>query len=138
MKNISRINFIGLNKKESNLWKLLKEKLISPSGIPDLDIIIAGRSSKKTPDTTTSDRLLRNIYDNTTTIRFGVESSENLFQEPSESRKSVIPILLMWTTIDDTFYYNFIKNKDKEPTKRKVIFGQTLTIQSSSILSGRE
>jgi len=41
----------------------------------------------------------------------------------------------MWTSIDDIFYYNIIKNKDKGSAKRKVTFGQTLITQSLSILN---
>ncbi len=40
--------------------------------------------------------------------------------------------------MDDLFYYNLVKNKDKGSAKRKITFEQTLTTQSSSILSKRE
>ncbi len=43
-----------------------------------------------------------------------------------------------WRTTDNTFYYNFIKNKNKGPAKRKVTFGQTLTTQSLNILNRQE
>ncbi len=49
-----------------------------------------------------------------------------------------MPTFPTWTLTDDTFYYNFIKNKDKELAKRKVTFGQTITTQLPSILSGQE
>jgi len=44
-------------------------------------------------------------------------------------------LFLIWITMDDTFYYNFIKNKDKGSVKRNVTFGQTLITQSPNILS---
>ena len=46
-----------------------------------------------------------------------------------------MPTFLTWSFTDDTFYYNFIKNRDKGLAKRKVTFGQTFTTQSPSILS---
>jgi len=44
----------------------------------------------------------------------------------------------MWTLTNDTFYYNFIKNKDKRSAKSKITFRQTLTTQSPSIISKQE
>ncbi len=37
--------------------------------------------------------------------------------------------------MNNSFYYNLVKNKNKRSAKRKVTFKQTLIIQSPSILS---
>ena len=126
-----RINFIELNKKENNPWELLKEKFISPSKTPDIDsIIVTSKTIKDTPD-----KLLRNIYKGTFTLRFRQNIEDNPFR--SSVKDPVLPTFPTWTSIDDTFYYNFL-NKDKGLAKRKVTFGQTLTTKSPSILSGRD
>ncbi len=38
--------------------------------------------------------------------------------------------------MDDIYYYNLLR--DKEPVKRKVTFGQTITILPSNLLSGKQ
>jgi len=91
-----------------------------------------------TPLKTTTDKLLKDIYKRTSTLRFGKDIEDNLFHQLNESCKSVIPTFLTWDLTDDVFYYNILKNKDKGPAKRKVTFEWTLIIQSPSILSGKQ
>ncbi len=64
----------------------------------------------------------------------------NLFKKLSNNRKPInfISAFSTWTSTDDFFYYNFVKNKDKGLAKKKITFRQILIIQSSSILSKRE
>ncbi len=118
-KDTLEVNFIGLNKEESNPWKPLKEKLISSLGTPNSGIIITNKTIRKTSETSKSEY---NIYENTTTIRFGSKDLDNPFNQPSGSSKPVVPTFFTWTSMDNTFYYNFIKNKDKGLIKRKVTF----------------
>ncbi len=67
-----------------------------------------------------------------TSLMFGSNNLNNLFEELSNHYKSIITTFPSsfptWTSTDDFFYYNLVKNKDKELVKRKVTFGQTLTI----------
>ena len=41
-----------------------------------------------------------------------------------------------WKSTDDIYYYNLLRNK--EPAKRKVTFGQTITTPPSNLLSGNQ
>ncbi len=90
------INFIELNKKEENPWEPLVEKLISPPGTPDMgSIIVTSKTTKDIPLETTTDRLLRNLYEGTFTLRFRINIEDNPFYRLSEGQESVLPILLM-------------------------------------------
>ena len=136
-RNIQKHLRSKLNEEKYNPWKFLPiEKLISLSRTPNSGIIITNKITKKIPETTTPDKSLRNIYEGTTTFRFGSNIENNPFRKPNGSSQPVVPTFPMWTSTDDTFYYNFIKNKNKGPAKRKVTFGQTLITQLPSILSG--
>ena len=77
-----------------------------------------------------------------TNLRFGLDSLDNPFEKTSSHYKptniTFLSSFLIWTFIDDSFYYNLVKNKDKKLAKRKVTFGQTLTTQLPNILSERE
>ncbi len=39
--------------------------------------------------------------------------------------------------MNDVYYYNILKNKDKRPAKRKITFEQTIIPQPFNILSGK-
>ncbi len=114
---------------------LLSEKLISFSGTPNSGIITI-TTTKETSKTTISDNNLIRIPDLIiryhTSLRFGLDRLKNLFTELSSSNKLIIIIFPSsfptWTSTDDPFYYNLIKNKNKGPVKKKVTFKQTLTI----------
>ncbi len=81
--------------------------------------------TKRTPETsetTILNRFSSDIYENTITVSFEPNIEDNSFRKSCGS-KPIVPTLLTWASINDTFYYNFIKNKDKGPAKRKVTFG---------------
>ena len=129
LENTLKVNFIGLNKEKSNLWKSPSKKLISPLETPDSGIITI-KVIKETPQTskitTPNSKSIVRPLSSYPSIRFRPNSLKNLFREFSNSSKPLITTVLMWTFTDDTFYYNFIKNKDNRSAKRKVIFEQTL------------
>ncbi len=136
--NTSGVNFIGLNEK-SNPWEPSKEKLISPSEMPEStsNIIIMKITMKTSESSETTNRPLKNIYKGTSTFRFRLNIEDNPFVILNMQKEVTYPSSFpTWTTIDDTFYYNFIKNKDKGSAKRKITFDQTFTTQSPSILNG--
>ncbi len=115
------------------------KKLISPSGTSDLGIITV-RLTKKIPKIITSDG--ESIFKSDQyymNLRFEIDQLNNPFEESSNGYKPITILFLslfpIWTSMNNPFYYNLIKNKNKGLAKRKVTFGQTLIIQLSSILS---
>jgi len=73
---MSGLNFLSLNEEKSNSWTPpVTGRLISPSGIPDTELLI----TKKMPSEDTTDRSLRNLYECTSNLRFGVDIEKNLF-----------------------------------------------------------
>jgi len=85
----------------------------------------------------TIDRPLKNLYKGISNLRFRLNIKENPFQLLSGGHNPILPTFPIWESTDDIYYYNILKNKDKEPTKRKVTFGQTLISQPSNTLSGK-
>ncbi len=67
---------------------------------------------------------------------FRLDKKENLFIKPLSKRILILPTFPTWKSTDDVYYYNLLKNKD--PAKRKVTFGQTITIPSSNLLSEKQ
>ncbi len=58
-------------------------------------------------------------------LRFKLDYSDNLFEKSSSSYKPSISTFLSlstWISINDSFYFNLLKNKDKGLAKRKVTF----------------
>jgi len=76
---------------------------------------------------------LRNLYEGTSNLRFRPDREENPFN-PIINYPSLLTFPI-WESTDDTYYYNLLKNKGL--AKRKVIFGQTITIPPSNLLSGK-
>src|SRR6266498_2511442 len=122
------INALGLNEKE-NPWKSPDTgKLISPPGTPN--------NESQTPkgdnledllkDYPPPDRPLKDPFAGTSNLRFG--------PDPLSERIPILPTFPTWESTDDTYYYNLLRNKG--PGKRKVTFGQTITIPPSNLLSG--
>jgi len=64
---------------------------------------------------------LRSLYEGTSNLRFGLDREENPFSRPLSERIPVLLTFPTWESIDDTYYYNLLK--DKGPVKRKVTFG---------------
>ncbi len=65
-----------------------------------------------------------------TNLRFVQSNLNNLFKELSNSFKPITTFLSLfptWTFMDNPFYFNLTKNKNKGLAKRKITFGQTLT-----------
>ncbi len=136
--NTSGINVIGLNEEE-NPWKPSDTgKLINPLETPntesqtpkekDLENLLRKESS--------SERPLRNLYEGTSNLRFGPDKKENPFSRPLSEQILVLPTFPTWESTDDTYYYNLLNRK--EPAKRKVTFGQTITTPPSNLLSGKQ
>ncbi len=128
--NTPGINALGLNDEE-NPWKPPDTgKLISPPGTP---------KETPTPREDEVEDLLRNyppperplkdLSQRTLPIRFGPDRQENPFQ--STSRIPVSPTFSTWESTDDQYYYNILNRK--EPAKRKVTFGQTITNPASNL-----
>ncbi len=90
-------------------------------------------TTQKTPLEDTMDRLLRNLYEGISNLRFRLDIEDNLFQQSSKGHKPVLPTFSTWKSMDYAYYYNILKNKG--PAKRKVTFGQTITSQPSNTLS---
>src|SRR6266498_5581474 len=128
----SGINALGLNDEE-NPWKLPDtSKLISPPGTPNTET--------QTPKGEEVENLLRSypppekpLNKGISTLRFGPDRQENPF--PSTSQVPVLPTFPTWESTDDLYYYNILNRK--EPAKRKVTFGQTITNLPSN-LSGKQ
>ncbi len=78
---------------------------------------------------------MRSLYEETTTLRFGPDRQESLYQ--STSRVSILLTFPTWESTDDLYYYNILKRKE-EPAKRKVTFGHTITTPPSNLLSGKQ
>ena len=88
LKNTLGLNFLSLNEEKGNPWTpLVTGKLISPSGTPDTGTLL---SKHKTPEDNT-DRSLRNLYEGTSNLRFGSDTEDNPFQQPSDSRVPILP-----------------------------------------------
>ena len=96
--------------------------------------LITSQITKSTPLEDTSNRLLRNWYEETSNLRFRIDIEDNPFSQPRGTHIPILPTFLTWESTDDVYYYN-IFNKGKGPAKRKVTFGQTITTQPSNILS---
>jgi len=121
-KNTPEINAIGLHEEKDNPWKPPPVgKLISPSETPNMESL----TTQKTPLEDTMDRLLRNLYEGISNLRFRLDIEDNLFQQSSKGHKPVLPTFSTWKSMDYAYYYNILKNKG--PAKRKVTFGQTIT-----------
>ncbi len=121
--NISGINVIGLNKEE-NPWKPSDTgKLISLPGIPNTESQTSkGENVEDLLDKVPPERKpLRSLYEGTSNLRFGLDREENPFSRPLSERIPVLLTFPTWESIDDTYYYNLLK--DKGPVKRKVTFG---------------
>ena len=84
----------------------------------------------------TMDRPLRNLYEETSNLRFRLDIKDNLFQQSSNNRALILPTFSTWKSTDDAYYYNILKNKGS--VKRKVTFGQTITIPPSNLLSEKQ
>ncbi len=123
--NTLGINAIRLN--EENPWEPPNTgKLISPPGTPNTE----SQTSKREE----LEDLLRN---QTLPDRFGPDRGENLFNKLLSERIPILPTFSTWESTDDTYYYNLLKKK-REPAKRKIIFGQTITTPPSNLLSGKQ
>jgi len=101
------------------------EELISPLKTSNSGIITI---IKKTSKTITSDSDPIFVPDqHYITLKFRSYNLNNLFKESSNRYKPITTIFSLsfftWTSTDDLFYYNFVKNKDKGSAKRKVTFG---------------
>src|SRR6266540_3386745 len=129
------INAIGLNEKE-NSWKPPDiGKLISPLG--------TSNKESQTPkgedledllrNETPSEKPLRNLYEGTSNLRFGSNREENPYNKLFSERIPILPTFPTWESTDDTYYYNLLRNK--RLGKKKVTFGQTITIPPSNLLS---
>src|SRR6266542_202405 len=131
------INAIGLNEEE-NPWKPPDTgKLISPPGTPNTE--------SQTPKSEDIEDLLKNgppseksltdLFEETSNLRFGSNREEDPFR-PIGERIPVLPTFSTWESTDDTYYHNLLRNK--QPAKRKVTFGQTITTPPSNLLSGNQ
>ncbi len=130
--NTSGINFLLLNEKESNPWTpLVIGKLISPPGTPDMRTPII---KYKTPEDNT-DRSLRNLYEETSDLRFRSDIEDNPFWSSEKNRAPVLSTFPTWKLTEDIYYYNILKNKGL--VKWKVTFGQTIITPLSNLLSGK-
>ena len=69
-------------------------------------------------------------------MRFEPNRQENLFSQPQSERISILPTFPTWKSTDDTYYYNFLRNKGL--AKRKVTFGQTITTLPFNLLSRKQ
>ena len=86
--NMSGINFLSLNEKKSNPWTpQVMSRLINPPGILDTNSLI----TKKTLSENTIDKPLRNLYEGTSNLRFGLDIEDNLFQQSSKNRIPILP-----------------------------------------------
>jgi len=92
-KTTSGINAIGLNEEE-NPWKPPDTgKLISSPGIPniesqtskgeELEDLLKNYSPPKRP--------LKDLYEETSNLRFGPDREENLFSKPLRERNPILP-----------------------------------------------
>ncbi len=79
---------------------------------------------------------MKDLYEGTSNLRFGPDREENPFSKPFSKRISILPTFPTWKSTDDTYYYNLLNRK--EPAKRKVTFGQTITTPLSNLLSGKQ
>ena len=134
----SGINAIGLNEEE-NSWKPPDTgKLISPPGTPDTEPQTSrGEDIEDLLDKVPPERkLLKDLYEGTSNLRFGPDREENLFSRPLSERIPILPTFPTWESTDDTYYYNLLKNKGS--AKRKVTFGQTITTPPSNLLSEKQ
>src|SRR6266498_1363293 len=84
----------------------------------------------------TMDRPLRNLYEETSNLRFRLDIKDNLFQQSSNNRALILPTFSTWKSTDDAYYYNILKNKGL--AKRKVTFRQIITTPPSNLLSGKQ
>jgi len=133
--NTPKLNFLSLNEKKNNPWTLLvMGKLISPPKTPDTRTPL---SENKTPKGEDIEDLLNkspnNINGEIFTLRFRPNREDNPFQSSSRNQVFILPTFSTWKATDNIYYYNFLKNKG--PVKRKVTFGQTITIPPSNLLS---
>src|SRR6266498_1531136 len=131
------INAIRLN--EKNPWKPPDTgKLISPPGTPNTE----SQTSKgeELEDLLKNylppERPLKNLNEGTSNLRFGSDREEDPFIKPLSERILILPTFPTWESTDDTYYYNLLRKK--EPAKRKVTFGQTITTPPSNLLSGKQ
>src|SRR6266540_5436546 len=131
------INTIGLNEEE-NSWKPPDTgKLISPPGTPDTEPQTSrGEDIEDLLDKVPPERkLLKDLYEGTSNLRFGPDREENPFNKPLSERIPVLLTFPTWESTSDPYYYNLLRNK--KPAKRKVTFGQTITTPPSNLLSGK-
>jgi len=126
------INAIGLNEEE-NPWKPPDTgKLISPSGTPNTESQTP--KGEDLEDLFEREKPLRNLYEGTSTLRFGPDSRNNQFDPITNYLP--LPTFPTWESTEDTYYYNLLRNKG--PAKRKVTFGQTITTSPSNLLSRKQ
>ncbi len=90
-------------------------------------------SPKYSPLKGNIDRSLRNLYEKTSNLRFGLDIEENPFSLSGGSCVPVLPTFPTWESTDDIYSYNILK--DKGSVKRKVTFRQTITTPPSNLLS---
>jgi len=76
---------------------------------------------------------LRNLYEGTSNLRFGIDIEENPFSQQEGGHVPVLPTFPTWELADNVYYYNILKNKGL--VERKVTFGQTITTSPSNLLS---
>ncbi len=74
------------------------------------------------------------MYEGTSTLRFGPNRRDSIFDPITNYPPHLT--FPTWESTDDTYYYNLLRNK--EPAKRKVTFGQTITTPPSNLLSGKQ
>src|SRR6266540_2977467 len=107
------INAIGLNEEE-NPWKLPETgKLISPSGTLNTESQTPKEEEledllKNQPP---SERLLKDLYEGTSNLRFGPDRKENPFSKPLSERIFILPTFPTWESTDNIYYYNLLRNK---------------------------
>ncbi len=134
----SEVNAIGLNEKE-NPWKPSNTgKLISPSETPNTESQTPkGENIEDLLDKVSHrDKPLKDLYEGISNLRFGPDREKNPFSKLLREWISILLTFPTWESINDTYYYNFLNRK--EPAKRKVIFGQTITTPPSNLLSGKQ
>ncbi len=123
---------------EKNLWTpSIIGRLISPPRIPDIGTPLS--ENKKPKGENIKDLLgkpLSRISNRTSNLRFRSDRKDNPFQSSSRNQVPILPTFSTWKATDNKYYYNLLKNKG--PAKRKVTFGQTITISPSNLLSGKQ